>query len=239
MVFQAAREIGNRGRGAARDGFEDIAGGGESGFDAGVIGMHRAGNYAADSGDQVWLFTDCDNAGGRSDHVDYIAFPHARADGVPVRIERAHRYRNACAQPQLPGPLRRKMARNLVRRGIAPIQLGAHARQQRIHFHQEFLGRQAAQFQVPHPLVAHRADTARRLARIRDAAQHRGHHVAMFERGDHRRALVRIGAQPVQQLREPPFRRVHAPAPFERFQFLRAAGRGDLGGLAFGAMVAP
>ena len=61
----------------------------------------------------------------------------------------------------------------------------------------------------------------------------------MFQRCHHPRALVRISAQPVQQLREPPLGRVHAPAPCERFQILRAAGSGDLGGFALGAMVAP
>ena len=72
---------------------------------------------------------------GSTHHVDYIAFPHARADGVPVRIERAHRYRNAGTQSQLSGPLRRKLPSDLIGRGIAAIQLGAHARQQRVYFH--------------------------------------------------------------------------------------------------------
>jgi hypothetical protein len=97
----------------------------------------------------------------------------------------------------------------------------------------------AAQLPVPHPLVAHGADAARRLARIGDAAQHRGHHVAMLQRRDHLRALAGIVPQPVQQLRESPLGRVHAAAPFERFQFPGAPGRGDLGGFALGAMVAP
>ena len=37
IVFEALRELGDVGAGAACDGFEDVAGGGEAGFDAGVM----------------------------------------------------------------------------------------------------------------------------------------------------------------------------------------------------------
>ena len=53
VVFEAFGERGDGGAGAAGDGFEDVAGGGEAGFDAGARGIDRAGDDAADAGDQV------------------------------------------------------------------------------------------------------------------------------------------------------------------------------------------
>ena len=89
IVFQALGKLGDRGSGAAGDGFEDVAGGGEAGFDAGVVGVHAAGDDAADAGDELGLFRHGDDAGGGADDVDHVAFAAARADGVPVRVEGA------------------------------------------------------------------------------------------------------------------------------------------------------
>ena len=51
--FEAFGELGDGGVGAAGDGVEDVAGGGEAGLDAGVGGMDAAGDDAADAGDEL------------------------------------------------------------------------------------------------------------------------------------------------------------------------------------------
>ena len=43
---------------AARDGFEDVAGGREAGLDAEVVGMNRTFDHAADAGDEAGLAGD-------------------------------------------------------------------------------------------------------------------------------------------------------------------------------------
>ena len=93
---------------------------------------------------------------------------------------------------------------------------------------------------VPHPLVAHGADAARDLRRIGDAAEHGRHHVAVFERGSHARALLRIVAQPVQQLGESPLRGIDAAAPVDGFQLFGACAASVMSRASLlGAMVAP
>ena len=53
--FEALRQLGDLGAGAAGDGFKDVAGRGEAGLDAGVLRMHAAGDDAADAGDELGL----------------------------------------------------------------------------------------------------------------------------------------------------------------------------------------
>ena len=106
----------------------------------------------------------------------------ARADRVPMRVEGAHRNRDAGLQSQLFRPMSRELPSNLIGSRVLAIQFFANAGEQRIDLDQELLRRQAAERRIPHPLVAHRADAALHFLRIGDAAQRRGDHVAVFER---------------------------------------------------------
>ena len=95
---------------------------------------------------------------------------------------------------------------------------GAHSGKERVDSHQEFLRRQPAPLGVPHPFVAHGADAALDPADSLDAAERGRDHVAVFERGHEARALLRIVAQPVQQLGEAPLVGVDAAAPLDAFK---------------------
>ena len=201
--------------------------------------MNGAFHHAADAGNQVGLFRDRHDAGGGADHVDDVAFAAARADGVPMRVERADGNGNARLEAEFVGPVLGEMAADLVGSGIASAELRANAREERIDLGQEIVGRKAAERFVPHPFMAHGADAARHLCRIGDAAQHRRHQIAVFQGSRHARALLRIIAQPVQQLGEAPFGGVNAAAPVESFQIAARAGVGDCARLGLGAVVAP
>ena len=75
--------------------------------------------------------------------------------------------------------------------------------------------------------------------RIVNAAENRGHHIAMLERRSEACALLGIVTQPVKQFGEAPFGGVNAAAPIDGFETLSAGRRRDFGGLLPGAMVAP
>ena len=98
-VFDSLGELGYGGSRASGDGFEYVAGGGKSGFDARHRRMHRAMHHSTDAGNQVSFLRNGDDAGGGSDHVDDVAGPDARRDRVPMRVECADGDRDACAQP--------------------------------------------------------------------------------------------------------------------------------------------
>ena len=61
----------------------------------------------------------------------------------------------------------------------------------------------------------------------------------MFQSSGKATALLRIGAQPVQQFCETPFGGIDAAAPVDCIQLPVARERGDLGGFFPGTMVAP
>ncbi len=201
--------------------------------------MHAARHDAAHSRNQFRLLRHRDDAGGGADHINDVAFAATRAQRIPVRVKSAYGNRNAGAKAELLGPFRREVAREMVRRLIVPGELLANPIQQRIDFRQKRLRRQASPFRIPHPLVAHRAYAAFRLPRIRNAAQCRRHHVAVLESRRELAALVRIVTQPVQQLGESPFVRVHSAAPLDRLEVLLVRERRDLLSLGFGPMIAP
>ena len=87
--------------------------------------------------------------------------------------------------------------------------------------------------------MTHGADAALHQFGIGDAAESRRHHVAVLEGARQLTALLRIVAQPVQQLGESPLVGIHPAAPFDRFQVLGVGELGNLLRLALGAMVAP
>jgi hypothetical protein len=105
VVLQTARKLRHGGSGAARHRFENIAGGGEPRLNARACGIDGAWNHAANARNQRGMLADCHDASGGSHHVDHVSQSHARADGIPVRVECAHWNRNACPQSQFFGPL--------------------------------------------------------------------------------------------------------------------------------------
>ncbi len=100
VLLEAVREHADRRARAPRDRLEDVADGGEACLDAHVVRMHRSRHDAADAGHAVGLFRDRDDARARPDDVDDVALLDARADGVPVCVERADRNRNPGAQAE-------------------------------------------------------------------------------------------------------------------------------------------
>ena len=87
--------------------------------------------------------------------------------------------------------------------------------------------------------MSHRADASRYRRRIRNPAQHRRDHVAIFKRSGELGALLRIVPQPMQQLRPSPLRRVNASAPVDRFQLRGPCGARDLPGFFPSPVIAP
>ena len=74
---------------------------------------------------------------------------------------------------------------------------------------------------------------------IGDATQRRGHHIAVLKCGNKLRTLRRIMAEPVQQFRKAPFRRVHPAAPLNGFQSFAVGRFSDLSRFPFRSMIAP
>src|SRR5581483_11558749 len=105
--------------------------------------------------------------------------------------------------------------------------------------HQKFFSRQAAELGVPQPLVAHGANAAFYFFGICNSAKRCGDHVAVLEGTGEFVALVGIMPQPMEQLRESPFRRVHAATPIDGFEPFVVRGGSDLGRFALRAMIAP
>ncbi len=233
IVLQAARKLGHRGAGAARDGFEDVAGGRKARFDAGVA---RDGPSPAPRRRRRESDPACSPIAMMQVEVPttFTTSPsaHARADGVPVRIERADRNRNARravpASPPTPATGVRRSGRRS--RSGRPA-----CRERRPAAGRRWPGTPPAgsppNAGVPHPFVAHGADAARHLRGIGDAAQHRRHHVAMFQRGGHARALVRdCGAASAAAWRSPTRRNRCRRTSRCASSVSRVRRRGDLGG---------
>ncbi len=181
-----------------------------------------------------------DDARRRAHYVDHVPFPASGAQRVPVSIEGAHGNWNPGRQPHLRCPCFAQSAVDVVGGQVLSADLLPYALQQRIDGYQKVLRRKASPLRVPHPLVSHGADTALQLCRSADTGQCRGNHIAMFQRSGESGALRILGMpQPVQQLGPAPFMGVDATAPVNRFQFPLMSLRGDLLGLAMGAMIAP
>ena len=106
--------------------------------------MHGAGHNAAHAGNEARVVAHCDDASRGADNVHNVARTRTRAHRIPMRIERAHRDRNASAKPEFLGPLWRKLSRELVARRVLPLQLRANTFKQRINFYQKVFRRQAS-----------------------------------------------------------------------------------------------
>jgi hypothetical protein len=239
VAVEAFGEVGDGVAGAGGDGVEDVAGGGEAGFDAGELRMDAAGDDAADAGDEGGLLRHGDDAGGGAHDVNDVAFAAAGADGVPVGVEGTDGDGNAGAEAELCGPLGGEMAGEMVGGAVIALELVANAVEEGIELGEEGLRREAVPFGVPHPLVAHGADAALDEAGIGYAAEGGGDHVAVLEGGGELRALVRVVAEPVEELGESPLVGVDAAAPLDGLEVLLVGEGGDLAGFGLGAVIAP
>ena len=192
------------------------------------------------SGNEPRRIGDGHDASGGADHVDDVADAAARADGVPVRVERAYGDRDACAESEPRRPfVGQPPGKTIAGEVAATADFGADAREHRVDGCQEIVRRQPAERGVPHPLVTHRADGPWDLSRVGDAAEHGRNHVAVLERGDQLAALVRVVTEPVEKLGEAPFGGVGSAAPVDGVQFAGVGGFGDECGFAPRAVVAP
>ena len=105
------------------------------------------------------------------------------------------------AQPKFAGPLLRQVPGDLIGGGVAPVQLFADAREQRIDCHQKVFRRQAAERFVPHPLVAHGANAAPALGDGSVMPQRTAATISQCSKAEAKLvALLGIVPQPVQQL---------------------------------------
>ena len=203
-------------------------------------GIDRAGNDAADAGDEGLPIAEADDAGGGADDVDYVAEADVGAERVPVGVECAGGDGDSGGEAEGFGPLCGEMAGDLVGGCVAPgCDFVADAGEQRVDGGEELLRRQAPPARVPHPFVAHGADAARDLVGIGDAAEGGGDHVAVLQRGDETGAQLGVVAQPVEELGPAPLGAVDAAAPGDALEVCGVRGAGDLGGFAGGAVIAP
>ena len=185
VLFEAFGERGDGGSGAARDGVEDIAGGGESRFDAGEARDERSRGPRRTRRESDWaaspiamMQVEVPTTLTTSPESD------TRADGVPVRVERADGNRDAGAQAEASRPTAGvrwpaiwsevEVASAAVCRAM-PVSSGSTD------------GREIPRAgSRPAPRSTSicgpwRRCCAARLGGIVDAAEHGGHHVAMFE----------------------------------------------------------
>src|SRR5436305_6677014 len=102
--------------------------------------MHGAGNDAADPWNAIGLLCDRDHAGRRADYVDDGALGHARSDGIPVRVECAHRNRNTGAKSKAVRPDGAETSGEVVRCAIAAAELCANPSEQRIYAGEKVIG---------------------------------------------------------------------------------------------------
>src|SRR5215472_15300332 len=91
--------------------------------------------------------------------------------------------------------------------------LVADAGEERVERGEKLFGRVAAPARVPEPLVAHGAGGAFDCGGVGDARERGGDHVATLEGGGELCALVRVVAEPVEELGPAPLVRVDAAAP--------------------------
>ena len=97
----------------------------------------------------------------------------------------------------------------------------------------------AIPLRVPQPLMPHGAGAALDSSRGGDAAERGGNHIAVLKGGGEVVSLVRVVAQPVQQLGEAPLMRIDAAAPCDGLEVLLVRERGDFRGFVLCAVIAP
>ena len=111
--------------------------------------MDAARDNAADSGDERRLLFHGDDAGGRADDVNHVAFAAACADGVPVGVECADGNGDSGAEAKSLGPLGREMSCDVVGGEVFAVEAGADSVEEGIEFGEELLRRETAPLWVP------------------------------------------------------------------------------------------
>jgi len=218
---------------------EDVAHRRQSSFDSSPLRMHAALHHSTNSRNKIHRWSDSDDASRSADHVDHVVGSATGANRIPVRIEGSHRNRDARLQPQFLRPNGRERAGDLIGSRVLAVQLFPNSRQKRIHFYQKTLRRKAAELCVPQPLMPHGANAAFHFPGIANATQRGRDHVTVFQCRGEFRSLLRIVPKPVQQLGKSPLGGVNPAAPLNRLQTFPMCRGGDLGGFAFGAVIAP
>ena len=99
IFVKTGGKFGDGFSGAAGNGFKNVTGSGEAGFDAGLGRMNGTRNNAANARDEPGVVAHGDDAGGSADDIDDIARAGAGTDGVPVGIEGADGNGNAGTRP--------------------------------------------------------------------------------------------------------------------------------------------
>src|SRR5262249_45120500 len=127
VVFETTGEVGYGGAGAFGDSVEDVAGGGEAGFDADVLRVDGTRDDAADAGDQRGLVADRHDARGGANHVHHVADFDSCAESVPMRIEGADRDGDTGAEAKLFGPLGSEMAGDFVGRFVPACEFSTNS----------------------------------------------------------------------------------------------------------------
>ena len=197
----------------------------------GVRGMDRAGHDAADAGDRVGLLADRHHAGGRADDVDDVAQADARRRWRPSG-RRARRPGSEC-------PAAARAARPSAAQSVPAIRVRAArtARRARPRTPASSGSRPARKSSPGSPpsdsFHSHLWPIAQTLRgtsrRVGDAAQHGRDQVAVLQGGDEPRPLVRVGAQPVPELRPARTRTSTMPPHQSKRRKPRlAGGPGDL-----------
>src|SRR6267378_4328544 len=147
--IEIARQFGQRDPGAPRNGVENVTRRRKPRFDSRVLGVHRAGHHAAYAGHETGVIRNPDDACRSTNDVDQIVEPSTRADGVPMRVERADWNRDPCFDSQFFCPFGTELSGNVVR-GLEPaLQLVRDASKEWIHFRKELAIRESSQRAVP------------------------------------------------------------------------------------------
>ena len=105
IVFQAAAESRHIGPGARSDGLKNIADSGKAGLNAGSLRVHASLDHSAHTGNQAHRRSDSDDARGSANDINDVFAAAASPDGIPMRVERAHRNGDTGLQTEMLRPM--------------------------------------------------------------------------------------------------------------------------------------
>ena len=201
--------------------------------------IHGAAHYTTEARNERRSFTHSDDARRSTNYVDRITELDTRSDRVPMSIESADGDEDARRKTEFFSPFAADPSGQTFRGEIPAREFVSHASEQRIYGDKKLFGRESAETLVPHPFMSHCAYAARRLPNIVNTAKHSGNVVAVFECRYEPFVFNGIVPQPVEKLRESPFRGVHAATPLDRWQVLLMCLSSDFCGFARGSVVGP
>ena len=146
-----------------------------------ILRVDAALHNAANARNQVRPARDRDDAGGRADDIDDVAFAAAGANRIPVGVKGSDGNRNACLKSKLVRPVGRERPSNLVGGRVVAVKFPADAASSG-----STLARNSSGGSPPsaafHIHLWPMAQTLRFTSlRIGDPAKRGGDHVAVFE----------------------------------------------------------